>query len=139
MAKVAAIPHEGRSIRDYPLAGGAAFREGAAVVLAAGVLGECGADPLIILGFALHAAGAGPATSRCLVAKAKAGATFWMQGTRAPLATDVGVAYGIAKDGDGDWCVDATDTTATRLMTEAVDLTRNLWLVSILPANRQIA
>jgi hypothetical protein len=144
MAKVPAIPNQGREIREYILDAVAAFREGAATVLVGGELEECGVDPALIMGFALHAAGADPLTDRCLVAKATDKATFFLEGNRAPLATDVGVEYGISKDADGDWFVDTAKNAgvagaALRVIVEDVDTTRNLYEVRVLAANRQLA
>lgn len=139
MAKVPAIPNQGREIREYILEGTAAFREGAAVVLVDGELEECGADPALIVGFALHDAGALPLTDRCLVAKATDKATFFMEGDSDPVLADTGVEYGIAKDGDGDWYVNTADTVETRVVVEDVDTTRNLYEVRVLAANRQLA
>jgi hypothetical protein len=72
-----------------------------------------------------------------LVTVADGDTVFAMEGSRAPLATDVDVDYGIARDANGVWTVDATDTTNTRVKVVDVDTTRNLWFVKILPANRQ--
>lgn len=139
MAKQAAFANTNESIREYKLPSGAAYLEGAATVLVSGEAAECGADPAAILGFAMHDAGALPNTDRMLVSVAMPDTTFFMEGTRAPLATDVGVKYGIAKDSDGIWIVDCTDTTATRVVVEKVDTTRNFFEVRVLNANRQIA
>jgi hypothetical protein len=137
--KIQAFRNKGGGVMEYPLAGGAAYIEGAAVVLTGGNAVECGADPAKILGFAAHDAGAMPNTTKILVEVARPGGTFFMAGSRAPLETDKGVAYGIAKDGDGVWHVDATDTVNTRVMVEDVDLVRGLWEVSVLDANRQLS
>lgn len=125
------------NIREYTLAGGAAYVEGAAVVLTGGNAVECGADPAVILGFATHDAGALPNTTRMLVSVANPNTTFFAEGTRAPLASDVGVAYGLAKDADGIWHIDFTDTVNTRIRIEKVDLTRNLSEFIVIAANRQ--
>lgn len=138
MPKLSAVVNKGRHVMEYPLASGAAFTEGAAVVLTAGELGECGADPALILGFALHDAGALPHTSRCLVAVAKADTTYFLEGTAAPTAANIGASFGIAKDPGGQWIVDLADVTATRVRVEDVDLSRGLFEVSIIQANRQL-
>jgi hypothetical protein len=139
VAKLAAYPNVETRIREYPLPAGAAYLQGAAVVLnAGGEAAECGADPALILGFALHAAGADPNTTRMLVALAHATGTFFIQGSSNPVAADKGDSYGIAKDGDGIWVLDKTDAVATRLLIVDVDLTRNLYEVRVLTANRQL-
>lgn len=135
---IAVYPNIGHRIRQYPLADGAEFTEGAAVVLTTGEVDECGADPALILGFALHDAGADPDPSAILVALADANATFIMQGTSAPALTDVGVQYGIAKHADGQWIVDKTDVVAVRVIVEKVYLDREQFEVRVLPANRQL-
>lgn len=131
-------PNIGHRIRQYPLADGAEFIEGALVVLTAGEVDECGADPALILGTALHDAGADPDPSVLLVALADANATFVMQGTSAPALTDIGVEYGVAKHADGHWIVDKTDVVAPRVVVEKVYLSRAEFEVRVLPANRQL-
>ena len=133
-----AICNKGRQVRDYPLDGAATFVEGAAVLLSGGEVEECGADPAAILGFALHDAGALPNETRVLVALATAEATFWLQGTANPALTDIGAKYGIAKHADGEWVLDKAEAVNTRLSVEDVDLTRNLYEVRVLAANRQL-
>lgn len=138
MAKLAATPNKGRQLRQYPIATGQTFVEGALVVLVAGELQECGADPATILGFAMHDAGAEPDTDLCLVALATAESTFWVEGDNDPVAADIGVAYGVAKDADGQWYLDGTDITATRARVEDIDTEWNLYEIRFLAANRQL-
>lgn len=137
--KIPIFANTGEEIREYPLPTAAAYVEGAAVVLTSAEAAECGADPALILGFAMHDAGALPNATRVLVSLAQAKTTFLGQGSRAPLVSDVGVAYGIAKDADGIWHVDCTDTTATRVRIEKVDLSRGFFEFIVLAANRQLA
>lgn len=137
--KVPAFCNVGRCIREYDLASGQTFLEGAAVVLANGEVSECSADPATVLGFALHDAGADPFNTKILVAVAKAHSTFFIEGDRAPTAADIGDVYGIAKDVDGIWHLDTTDTSNTRVEVVDVDLVRGLFEVEILAANRQFA
>jgi hypothetical protein len=128
-------------IRHYGLPGGAAYVEGAAVVLASGLAAECGANPALIAGFAMHDAGALPVTSTMAVSVAMPDTTFFGEGNRAPLVTDIGAEYGLTKDGDGIWYVDTTKVTAvtnTRVRIETVDLTRNLYEFKVIVANRQL-
>lgn len=139
MPAFAAYPNIRKVIRRYPLATGASFLEGALVVAAAGEVDECGADPAAILGVALHDAGADPDTAEVLVALATGESTFVMQGSSAPVAADEGVEYGVAKDGDGIWIVDKTETVNTRVVVEKVYLDREQFEVRVLAANRQIS
>lgn len=126
------------NIREYTLSGGASYVEGAAVVLSSGNAAECGADPASILGFACHDAGALPDTTKMLVSVATGITTFFGEGSRAPLASDVGVAYGLAKDSDGIWYIDCTDTVNPRVKIEKVDLARSFYEFVVLAANRQM-
>lgn len=133
-----AYPNLRKVIRRYPLATGQTFLEGAAVVLAAGAVSECGADPAAILGFALHDAGADPDTDEILVALASGESTFAMQGTSAPVAGDIGAEYGIVKDADGVWVVDKAETVNTRVVVEKIFTDRAQFEVRVLAANQQL-
>lgn len=125
--------------QEYDLAASQTFKLGAAVLLDASEnIAECGADPALILGFALHPAGMHIPATKCLVARASEGQKFFMSGTSNPVKANINQSYGIVKDADGIWVVDITDTTATRLYVHQVDLERNLFQVSVLEANRQV-
>lgn len=131
-----------RSVRQYNLKAGQSFALGAAVLLdATPEITECGADPAAILGFACEPTGKDPegATTKMLVAVVAQGERFFMSGTSNPVAADVNVLYGIVKDANGIWTVDKTDVVNTRVYVHAVDTDRNLYLVSVKEANRQIA
>lgn len=132
-------PNLRKVIRERPLATDAAFLEGALVVTTAGELDECGADPELILGCALHDAGADPDTTICLVALATAESTFVMQGSAAPVEADVGVRYGVAKDADGVWFVDKAKVleAVQRVVVEDIHPEREQYEVRVLAANRQ--
>lgn len=139
MAKFPAYPNLGRHIRKYPLAAGASFLEGALVLLDAnGDVAECGADPALILGVALHDAGADPHVSEMLVAVARADSTFVFQGSADPVQADEGDAYGVVKDGDGIWTLDKGEAVNTRLRIEKVYIDRKQYECVILAANRQL-
>jgi hypothetical protein len=134
-----AVPNKNTQIRHYAPAAGQAWVEGAIIQLAAGEISEGGADPTPILGFAacdhpLTPVDIYPTAKPVYVAAP--GSTFWLEGSRAPLLTDEGVSYGLGVDGTGVAIVDATDTVATRVKVERVDLARNLWEVSVLNAHR---
>lgn len=138
MAKVPAIPNQGTHLRVYDLKAGEVFNSGAAVTLSSGEVAECGADPASILGFAEHASGVDPDPGIVVVATATAASTFWLEGSSDPAEADIGVKYGLAVDGDGDWYLDKTETTNTRVVVEAIDLTRKLFEVRVLEANRAL-
>jgi hypothetical protein len=125
---------------EQAIAGAQTFKLGAAVLLDGSQnIAECGADPAAIRGFAAHPANLGIPTTKVLVWKAWEGQQFYMSGTSAPAKANIGVNYGVVKDSDGIWTVDLTDVVNTRVHVHNVDLDRNLYLVSILAANRQIA
>ena len=142
MAKIPAIAASGNRDNAYlPLAAAQTFKTGAAVVLdGSRNIVECGADPASIYGFSLHEAGKDPQDStKVIVMKAFEGQKFWMAASSDPVdATHRGVSYGLAKDADGIWYVDFTDTTATRVYVHRVDVDRKMVEVSVLAANRQI-
>jgi len=135
----------GHSVRQYIVKAAEDWKLGAAVVLdATPELVECGTDPALILGFASEAVTSGVSKDpegalKCLVNVASEGQKFWMSGSSNPAITDVNVSYGIIADANGIWIVDKTETVATRVYVHQVDLTRNLFLVSVLAANRQAA
>ena len=125
---------------EQTLAAAQTFKLGAAVLLdGAQNIAECGADPAAIRGFAAHPAGTGFPATKVLVWKAWEGQKFWMAGSSNPTKANIGQNYGIVKDANGIWTVDLTDAVNTRLHVHTVDLDRNLFLVSVLAANRQIA
>ena len=134
------VPNKGRRIRSFPLAAGETYVTGAPVLLdAAGAITEAGADPAVILGFAAEpavAANLAPSAER-LVYVAYPDSTFWMDGTRAPTAADVGDSYELGVDGNGVARVDFTAQVNNRLRIEDIDTTRNRIEVSVLAANRQ--
>lgn len=138
MAKRPAFPNKGRRIKGYGTGAAQSFLEGAVVLIAAGLVTEAAADPAAIAGFAAHAAGADPDPTKQLIYMAGEGSTFFIEGDRAPAITDIGVNYGLVKDADGIWIVDTTEVANTRITVEDVDLTRGLYEVTIIPANRQL-
>lgn len=142
-----AIPHNRDSdgIRHYPIASAEAWALGALVLLDGSEdLIEAGADPTSILGWAMAPASAGDLIGNmaglgleCPVYVAEEGRKVWMSGDNNPVKADINQVYGVVVDGDGIWIVDGTETTATRVYVHAIDTVLNLYLVSILAANRQ--
>lgn len=138
MAVLPATPNLGRHIREYVLADGADFLEGAPVLITNGEVDEIATDGLVVAGFALHDAGADPDPTVCLVALAKGPqSTFTIGGTRAPLLADVGNDFGLVKDASGIWVLDLSETTVAQCFVERVDLVNELFEVSILEEHRQ--
>lgn len=117
------------------------FKLGAAVVLdASKLVTECGADPALIYGFAGHPATKGLPATVDIVFKAWEGQKFWMAGSSAFVYADNGKQYGITKDANGIWIVDRAKTGASeRIYIHYVDLERQLALVTVIAANRQVA
>lgn len=123
---------------EFTIAAAQTYKMGAALLLDANEdLAECGADPAAILGFAAHPANLNIPASKALVWKASEGQKFWMAGTSAPVKANINQSFGIVKDADGIWVVDITETVATRVYVHQIDTDRNLFLVSVLAANRQ--
>lgn len=140
MAKMVPVVQEAE-VRQYDLEASQTFGYGAVVLLdGSQEIVEAGADPATILGIALKEGDeALPFDDKVLVALAEGDGQFWMDGDDDPVASDVDQEYGIAKDGDGVWHVDGTDTSATRVYVIDVDLDRNRYLVKFLEANRQVS
>lgn len=138
---LAAIPHLGSRIRRYPVDSAATYVEGAFVFLAAdGELEEVAADGAVILGVAAHDAVLefDPDPGFGLVFPFYPDTTMWMEGSADPVVGDVGDQFGFVHDGDGVAILDKAETTALRLTIEDVDLTRLLYEVSLIGANRQL-
>ena len=145
MAKLPAVCEEGRTVRRYPLASGQSPLEGAAVYLVTGEVTICGADPSVVMGFMLHDSPGSvleidPYNGDVLVAVAKPGSTFWVEGSTAPADySAVGGTYGAAHEATTEVTyLDLTETTANVFVVEDVDLVRGLYLCSILAATRQL-
>lgn len=64
--------------------------------------------------------------------------TFSGAGDRAPLATDVGVEYGIVNTA-GVWQVDTTDVVATRVVVTDVDLLQEIYFFKFLTAHMALS
>jgi hypothetical protein len=140
--KFPAIPvAKDRRIVQYDLAASQTFKKGAAVLLnASEEVAECAADPTVVLGFAAEPAGSDPeSATKVLVCVAEANRRFWIEGDNAPTMDDVNQEYGIAKDSDGYWYLDGTETTATVFYVHTVDMERNLYEVSVLTDVAQIS
>lgn len=136
MASFQIYPNLRQRIRRFPLASGETFPEGAPVQInASGEAAVSDEDP--IAGFALHAAGELPETGYVLVALALPGATFIGQGSRAPLATDVGDNLGLTTDADSDWIVDADTSDCVQIEKVYIGNNRDQFEFSVLPGRRQ--
>lgn len=138
-------PHANREVRQYTLQAAQTFLLGAAVVADGSQnIGECGANPASILGFAAEPAGldpeGGPSSTKILVYIATELAKFWISCVNAAAYTDTNTQIGLTKGSDGIWQADQTKTGVNaRVYVHQADVTRNLLLVSVLAANRQVA
>ncbi len=136
-----AIPNKGRRIRSFVMNVGETYVEGAPVLLdTPGDIIEAGADPAVILGFAAEpavAANLEVEAGKRLVYVAYPDSTFWIEGTANPVQADIGDQYELGVDGNGVACLDKTAQVNNRFTIEDVDLTRNLYEVSIIGVNRQ--
>jgi hypothetical protein len=140
--KFPAIPvAKDRRIVEYDLAAAQTFVKGAAVVLnASEEVAECGADPAVVLGFAAEPAGSNPeSASKVLVCLAEGNRRFWIEGDNAPTMDDVNQTYGLAKDADGYWYVDGSESGALSCYVHTVDTERDLYEISILETVAQIS
>lgn len=143
MAVRPAIANKGRILREFPLASGATYVDGAVLLVSSQELNEAGTDPAVIAGFApenaVYGSGDDFNPGRRLVCIAGAKSTFWIEGSTAPVeATHVGNSYGLTKDAGGQWYLDIAKTAASaRAIVLAVDTVRGLFEISILAANRQ--
>ncbi len=108
-------------IEEFPEAASQSFVAGDLVYLNGGYLTICGSDPSAILGVALadaHNTTAGAYTIPVLVLTTHTVLTMRVyhsnSGSNVIEATDLGTAYGVVA-GTGEWKVDKTDTTNTRV------------------------
>lgn len=134
------IPQRGRRLKKYPLKAAETFKSGALVLLDANEeIAECGADPTAVLGVAVHqAAGRDLLPTEQLVALGGSGRTFLGEGDNAPTEDDINQQYGVAKDANGIWHVDGTDTTNVVVEVVDVDLERGLYEFVFLVSDLQI-
>lgn len=130
--------------RQYPLATDEVPRAGDIVHLDGSmeIVRTVAADPTPILGLAEEDADSGSNAGlinedEILVTVFTNDVILAMEGDRAPLVTDVNVAYNIARDADGVWTVDTSAVDATRVHVVGVLLDRELYLVQVLAAHRQ--
>lgn len=142
MPRVPATQSAGR--RDniqLPIKAGQTYKTGAFVFLdATPELNECGADPASIYGISEEPAGKNPVdATKGIVGRATEAARWWIQCSADPVAANLGILYGIAKDADGIWYCDFTDVVNTRVYVHQVDVDTKRVEISVKEANRQVA
>jgi len=100
---------------------------------------ECAADPALILGLMT-----GPYAARTIYPGNKmpviildANVVVGLCSATTPSAVHVARDYGVVKLASGNWALDFSDTTATRVRVKKVDITAGIFYVNFLPANLQ--
>jgi hypothetical protein len=101
---------------------------------------RCGADPSLIAGISEVASESarvltpdGKVPLRCL----KPNATVRMCSATTPAETHVGVLYGVVRLSSGNWAVDISDTSNTRVLVVKVDIPAGAFFVKFVAANLQ--
>jgi hypothetical protein len=135
--------YEARMLKE---AASQTFKKGAIVVYSSGYVAEAGSDPSYILGVALNAGHNGAAGAyKTLVALAHDSNTFVANvkgsgNANKTAQSDVGAAYGIVSDTNGEWFVDKDDTTNVRVriidLVDPAGTENGKVLVKFLSANR---
>lgn len=125
---------------------------GSLVVITAGYLVLCGADPAKVAGVALEPLNTNPGygnpfESQTTVVTGRSGkiptalaagvTIFTCDGVRAPLQTDVGVRYGVVNT-SGVWQIDTTDTTNLVVEVVDIDLALSFYYVKFLVSVAQV-
>lgn len=100
---------------------------------------ECGADPALILGLMT-----GPYTARTLYPGARLpviilneNVVVGLCSATTPADAHLTRSYGVVKLASGNWALDFSDTTATRVVVKKVDPVAGIFYVTFLPANLQ--
>lgn len=101
---------------------------------------RCGADPSLIAGIsevvsenARLITPDGKVPVRCL----KTNGLVRMCSATTPAETHVGVLYGIVRLTSGNWAVDISDTSNTRVIVRRVDIPNGAFFVNFVAANLQ--
>lgn len=134
MSFVPAESRAGKAPRtvELPVASGIDIEKGALVVRSSGTYVECGADPAVIAGIAIGAAGADTSGFNVLGRKEfppltlqayvpERGQLFRAKYTGTlPALSAIGTGYGVVKDSDDLWKVDFSDTTNDRVVLRGI-------------------
>lgn len=101
---------------------------------------RCGADPSLIAGICEGTSESwrtitpnGKIPLRLL----KTNALVRMCSATTPAETHVGVLYGVERLASGNWAVDITDTSNTRVLVKSVDIAKGIFFVTFIAANLQ--
>lgn len=101
---------------------------------------RCGADPSLIGGVSEVSSEAarvltpdGKIPVRCL----KPNGLVRMCSATTPAETHVGVLYGVVRLASGNWAVDISDTSNTRVIVRKVDIVNGVFYVNFVAANLQ--
>lgn len=126
---------------------GSTFLKGALLVInSSGELAECGADPTLVNGVALEAAGSHPGyniaggvtqvtgrTAEVSYVPADAVQVFSMRGVNGgtdpstPALTNIGESYGALKDANGIWTLDLAETTTLVFTIVDIDIDQKIF------------
>ncbi len=143
------------SVLSIPFKTGELFVKGSVLIFDTGELVIGLADPTPIVGVALEDVNSKPGfevghdsdviattgrVQEVSTAIANDSTIFSGAGDRAPLASDIGVEYGIVNIGGatGRWNVDTTDTVATRVVVVDVDLLEDIFFFKWLDAHQAL-
>lgn len=137
-ARVAYDHNKGSYVEEYTPSqtAGETFGYGDFVKLSAATVLRCGADPAAILGLSEVVS----ESARVLTPNGKVPIrvldpemVLVMSSLTVPVdATHMNVAYGIARDANGIWQVDVSDTTNTRVTVVRLDIANGEWYVKVL-------
>ncbi len=100
----------------------------------------CGADPSLIAGISevdSEEAKTLTPNGKVPVRLLKPNALVAMCSATTPAESHVGVAYGVVTLASGNWSVDTSDTSNTRVVVKRVDIENGIFFVSFLAANLQ--
>lgn len=148
---------EAPSILSVVYTTGQTFKKGALLTyVAAGTVSECGADPAVVAGVALQAAGSGPGyemansptqvtgrVQEVSMAVADRSTVFSCRAINGatdpvtPLQTHIGESYGVAKVSN-DWVLDIAEVTALVCTIVDVDIDNKIFFVKFREAVIQL-
>jgi hypothetical protein len=140
--RVPAVQSVGRDDNiQLPIVAGSTWKTSALVFLdGTPELNECGADPAVVYGVTEEPAGKNPVdATKGLVCRATEAARWWFPCSADPVAANIGIGYGAAKDADGIWYVDFTDAVNVVFYVHQIDVDTKRAEVSIVEAVRQAA
>jgi hypothetical protein len=140
-ATIAYDHNKGSYVEEYTPSqtAGETFGYGDLVTLSGATVLRCGADPATILGISevvSESARVLTPNGRVPIRVLGPEAVIVMSSLTVPvMATHLNVAYGVARDANGIWQVDVSDTTNTRVVVVRLEIALGFWYVKFLAAN----